>query len=148
MESKQRVQSQKSIFVFPTKGFLESKNIKIKEIPLTIKQKTLEYLKTTHKIDHSSIYNDIWGSIQSEKNFRKAKLYAVKGYYQSHAKNHKEAINLYNKAIDLDPNYTSAYCHRAFSREKLGDIQGVKDDYDKTIKLNPMMLLPTTIEEF
>ncbi|MBV8886691.1 MAG: serine protease [Chroococcidiopsidaceae cyanobacterium CP_BM_RX_35] len=46
------------------------------------------------------------------------------------------ALNDYNQAIRLDPNYAYAYFQRANMRYDHGDKQGALEDYNQTIRLN------------
>ena len=50
---------------------------------------------------------------------------------------YKGAIEDYNKAIELNPNYTEAYKWRGKSKEGLGNYKGAIEDYNKAIELNP-----------
>ena len=50
------------------------------------------------------------------------------------------AIQDYNKAIELDPNYYVAYNNRASLKKALGDKQGAMQDYNKAIEINPESL--------
>ena len=46
-----------------------------------------------------------------------------------------EALSYANKAIELDPNYASAYDWRAFLKKELNDYQGALEDHNKAIEL-------------
>lgn len=48
-----------------------------------------------------------------------------------------EAIENYDEAIDLNPNYAVAYNNRGLARSKMGDKQGAFEDYSRAIALNP-----------
>ena len=41
------------------------------------------------------------------------------------------AISDYTKAIQIDPNYASAYSNRNISKENLGDLSGACADWEK-----------------
>ena len=45
------------------------------------------------------------------------------------------AITNFTKVIELDPNYTSAYTKRGFSKYKFCDIKGACNDFRKAISL-------------
>ncbi|MGB6128477.1 MAG: tetratricopeptide repeat protein [Psychrilyobacter sp.] len=51
--------------------------------------------------------------------------------------NYKENIKLYDKAIELDPNYQIAYYERGFSNFSLNKFEKAILDYSKAIELNP-----------
>jgi tetratricopeptide (TPR) repeat protein len=62
-------------------------------------------------------------------------------YYRGNAKRDLgktlEAIDDYDKAIKLDPDYTYAYNNRGVAKENLGKSQDAINDFDKVIQLNP-----------
>ena len=47
------------------------------------------------------------------------------------------AMKDYDKAIELNPNYSGAYNNRGNLRGDMGDVEGAMKDYDKAIELNP-----------
>lgn len=47
------------------------------------------------------------------------------------------AIEAYNQAIKLNPNYAEAYNDRGVARANSGDKQGAKADFDQAIKIKP-----------
>ena len=47
--------------------------------------------------------------------------------------NHQEAINAYNKAIQLNPKDAEAYGNRGVAYSKLGNYQQAIKDYNKAI---------------
>ena len=51
--------------------------------------------------------------------------------------NYKEALNAFNKAIQLNPQYAAAYNNRGVAYGKLGNYQQAINDYNKAIQLNP-----------
>ena len=53
------------------------------------------------------------------------------------AKHWNEAINAYNKAIDLNPNDASAYNNRGLAYDNLDKNNLAIADYEKAIELNP-----------
>jgi excisionase family DNA binding protein len=52
-------------------------------------------------------------------------------------RNHETASSSYTRAIELDPNYVSAYNNRGNARYHLGDMEGAIADYTKAIELDP-----------
>ena len=48
-----------------------------------------------------------------------------------------EAIKDYNRSLELNLNYLSAYGNRAIVRSHLGDEQGALEDYTQVIRLKP-----------
>jgi tetratricopeptide (TPR) repeat protein len=53
------------------------------------------------------------------------------------AKHWNEALNAYNKAIDLNPNDASAYNNRGLAYDNLDKDDLAIADYDKAVELNP-----------
>ena len=49
----------------------------------------------------------------------------------------KGAIQDYNKAIELDPNFVEAYYNRGVVKHELGDSKSAIQDFNKAIKLKP-----------
>jgi tetratricopeptide (TPR) repeat protein len=52
-------------------------------------------------------------------------------------KDYDQAIAIYTKIIELDPENAFAYTKRGYSHYKLGEDQQAINDYNKTIELNP-----------
>jgi len=48
-----------------------------------------------------------------------------------------EAINDYNKAIELNPKHSKAYYNRGLAKGELKDYRGAIQDFNKAIELNP-----------
>lgn len=51
-----------------------------------------------------------------------------------------EAIQDYNQAIELDPEFKQAYNHRGLAKFYLNDFMGAQNDYDKAIELDPKFI--------
>ena len=49
----------------------------------------------------------------------------------------KEAENDYNKAIEINPNFTEAYYNKGVLKEKSDDTKGALENYNKAIEINP-----------
>ena len=60
-----------------------------------------------------------------------------KGSALDRAKNYKDAVEAFNKSIELNPQNANAYGNRGVAHYKLGDNQQAINDYDKAIELNP-----------
>lgn len=48
----------------------------------------------------------------------------------------KFALTDFDKAIELKPDYTRAYCNRGMAKESAGDRLGAIRDYQKALELN------------
>jgi|GEM_PF-2024853 len=65
------------------------------------------------------------------------KAYYLKALCESMLERHQEALADYNKVTQLNPRFPDAYLNRAFYvKEKLGDLRGAIEDYNRYIELN------------
>ena len=71
LNPRNRVLSQRSVFVRPPKGFIDvqSSDMVTVNIPKEIKRAALEYLEDRHGISLQTVYNDIHGFIQHQKRY-------------------------------------------------------------------------------
>ena len=74
-----RVIAQKSVFVRPSKGFIDPNEGDIINIPANLKVPMLEHLRTAHDISTETIYNDIHGFIRYQNDH----LEAYVAFYRS-----------------------------------------------------------------
>ena len=74
-----RVIAQKSIFVRPPKGFLESGQYDVIDIPKSLKEPILDHLQKQHGISTQSVYNDLHGFIRDQSSHQKTSI----GIYQA-----------------------------------------------------------------
>ena len=74
-----RVIAQKSIFVRPPKGFLESRQYDVIDIPKSLKEPILDHLQKQHGISTQSVYNDLHGFIRDQSSHQKTSI----GIYQA-----------------------------------------------------------------
>lgn len=58
-----------------------------------------------------------------------------RGYAQARARNYKQAIAEYDKAIRLDPTYWEAYVNRGSSYDSLRQYQRAIDDFDAALRI-------------
>ena len=65
----------------------------------------------------------------SQDYFNEAEKLSEQGKY-------KEAIELLNKAIDIDNNYIGAYINRGADKSALGDFKGAIEDYNSVLKID------------
>ena len=66
-----RVITQKSIFVRPPKGFLESGQYDVIDIPKSLKEPILDHLQKQHGISTQTVYNDLYGFIRDQSSHLK-----------------------------------------------------------------------------
>ena len=66
-----------------------------------------------------------------------AEEYLNSGYDKVEQKDYREAIQDYNKAIELNPDYAKAYVNRGLAKANLQDYRGAIQDFTKAIELDP-----------
>ncbi len=66
-----------------------------------------------------------------------ALAYLNRGLIKARSGNQKLAIDDFNKAAEIFPEYPDAYSNRALAQSELGNKQGILEDYNKAIELNP-----------
>lgn len=54
-----------------------------------------------------------------------------------HKKDKLRSMADFNKAVELDPNYSFRYAARAFAKQNFGDLDGAVEDYRKAVDLDP-----------
>ena len=76
-------------------------------------------------------------AVQLPEKKKDAEYYFNQGIVNFYENNYQEAIEDYDKAIELDhPNSAQAYNNRGNAKQRLGDHEGAIQDYDKAIGLN------------
>ena len=136
-----RVESQKSVFVESSAGFV-TPDIKV-TIPADLKFPMLEYLRKHHRISIEIIYSDLHGFIR-----RSAHTEFLKGLtYQrraSEAETRKEkhehcenAIKHHTEALKLRSDDAIVYCCRAEAYDGKGEYDHAIGDYTRAIALAP-----------
>ena len=134
-EPAHRVIAQKSVLVRPSKGFVEPNDIV--SIPSDLKQPVLNYLRESHGIFTETIYNDLHGFIQHQGIHQSAYAEFYKGVTASGQGNYSQAIEHYNRAIELNPQLVSAYNNRGTAYCRIGDYENAILDYNRALELNP-----------
>ena len=135
-----RVVFQSSLFVHAARGYIEPEKGEIIKIPKELKKDFLNYLRKHFHIERTTIYNDIHGFIQSQKELTEAKEELLSGLKHQMKGDIEEAIKDYDKAIELalDPQEAASYylC-RGAAKSYLGKQEEAIKDYDKAIELKP-----------
>lgn len=146
-----RVIAQKSMFVRPLRGFIEQEHIKTVCVKAELKESILTYLRKYHGIYTQTIYNDLEGYIKHQKNYREAyseygrgqlsrrnnpgPIVSVNGNPYDDAASAYMAIEHFNKAIRLYPDFVEAYYARAEVYLRI-DVDKAIKDYTSTIELD------------
>jgi tetratricopeptide (TPR) repeat protein len=96
-------------------------------------------LQTTHRYrklvrSFYSLPEEI--QMQHIQNGKDAGFYVFKGYHLFLEGKFKEALEAYDKAVELHPHYNT-YNHRGLFKADIHDYEGALLDYDKTIELRP-----------
>ena len=131
-----RVIFQSSVFVHPYKGYLEKEQYTSFIIEARLKEKVLEYLKKFCNITTKSIYNDLHGFIEEQKNHSTAEIEFYRGLTLQNEKKWSEAVGYYNKAIKLNPQDANAYNNRGNAKARLKEYTEAIKDYNQAIELN------------
>ena len=136
-----RVESQRSVFVESSTGFVEP-DIEI-PIPAELKQPILDYLRECHRISVETIYSDLHGFIRrgpyaeylkglaSQRNAEEAKTRDEK------YRHYDNAIRHYTEAIALKPNFANAYNNLAIAYRHKRDFDAAIRNCNKSIELKP-----------
>ena len=132
-----RVTSQKSIFVQPRKGFLDPESGKVILIPKELKLPMLDYLRKYHCITAETLFSDLQGFIRLQGLYYEAYTAFFKGNTSADQKDYDEAIQHFTEAIRLRPDISSPYENRGSVYQLKGDLEQAIRDYDKAIELAP-----------
>ncbi len=136
-----RILKQDSFFIFNKTGKLDKF---AKELTILNKNKTdiLNELKQISNLSEETMFPDFYGFSQNnsaDKPYepQDAKAYFQRGNKSFNAGEYQEAIDDYNKAIELDLQDTKTYYNRGNAYRALGEYQKAINDYDKAIALSP-----------
>ena len=132
-----RVIFQSSVFVHPYKGYLEKEQYTSFIIEARLKEKVLEYLKKFCNITTKSIYNDLHGFIEEQKNHSTAEIEFYRGLTLQNEEEWREAVVYYGKSIKLNPQDAKAYNNRGNAKASLKQYNEAIKDYNQAIELNP-----------
>ncbi|GIU71488.1 MAG: hypothetical protein KatS3mg003_0967 [Candidatus Nitrosocaldaceae archaeon] len=88
--------------------------------------------------DYSKIFGKIEGIIDIEKvSLLKEYLYGAKGYALTKLQRYEEAIEAYNKALEINPNYAEAWNNKGYALAKLQRYEEAIEAYNKALEINP-----------
>ncbi|MCP4336651.1 MAG: tetratricopeptide repeat protein [Mycoplasma sp.] len=131
-----RVLSQRSYFIIDSKYWKNSKNILKIKINKEIIENIKKYLELKNKT-HKSVYPDLKGEYLNAVS-SSSSSFVIEALI---SKDPKKQISYYNKAIEIDPNYTVAYINRGIVYDRLGKNEDAMSDYNKAIEINPNLAI-------
>ena len=132
-----RVIFQSSVFIHTEQGYVDKKDCKFITIEKQQKKALLEHLRKYFNIETATIYNDLHGFIQNQDNYITAETEFYRGAACYNNKKFKKAIEHYDTAIKLNPQFFEIYYNRGLAKSALGKYQEAIADYDKSIEINP-----------
>ena len=135
--SHNRVTSQSSVFVYSPSGYINKDLCKIIPVPANLKQSILEHLRKIHNIHIDLVYNDLIGFIANEQNYKTAAVLFYRGFALHNKSEYEKAIEKYDEAIELNPNYAELYNNRGTAKDELGQHREAISDLNKAVELNP-----------
>ena len=136
-----RIVAQQSCFIFSARPIKESAYKEIR-ISKGDKKEIRELLQKYYGLEEQSIFRDFAGFAASHSQDRPVSHKTSEQWYQSGNKyfqqgNYTAAIEDYDRAINLNPEYAIAYYNRGNAKYKLEQYEAAITNYDKAINLNP-----------
>ena len=142
LHPRNRVISQKSVFVHPIKGFIKPEPGKVILMPKELKSSMLTYLRKYHGIVTKTLFSDLHGFIAVQGLHFEAYSEFFKGNTLLDQEDLDRAIYHYTESIRLRPDVSAPYVNRGFAHERKGDLIQAFTDYGKAIELDPENPLP------
>ena len=137
--SQLRVAAQDSVFVYSAEGYIKRSYCKNEKIPKELKKDILDFIRKFNNIAQDTVYNDLIGFIDNEKNYDTAESLFYQGNAKFSSEKYEEAIEDYTKAIELNPQLAEAYYNRGLAKSRLGQNEEAIKNYDQAIELNPQL---------
>nr|WP_277424501.1 tetratricopeptide repeat protein [Bathymodiolus thermophilus thioautotrophic gill symbiont] len=135
-KSTARIFAQKGVFIFGYKKIDNIESIAIKE---SHKEAIRQELKQYFNIEEKNLFQDIYGFAQVNNTEHKYDIKIASDYFQEgyEEKNQEQKISLYQKAIEIDPNYYRAYYNIGTVYDELKEYQKAIDAYKEIIGIKP-----------
>ena len=141
-----RVVFQGSVFVCARRGYLDLKRDKDRCRSVTIekgfKKKFLDCLRKYHGIEARTVYNDMHGFIQNQEEYMRAEGKFSFGLKRQEMEQNEKAVEYYDQAIELNPQFAVAYNNRGISKIKLNQLREAIEDFERAMELDPTIAEP------
>ena len=136
--SQARTQAQSSVFVHAPRGkVVKGDGLLCFYVPRLLKLECLKYLKRFHAISADTIYNDLIGFIDNERNFDSTQHFIYSGNANVERADYQAAIEDFSQATELNPNDPDGWYGRGNAKRGLRQYEEAIKDYNKAIELNP-----------
>ena len=137
-----RVVAQKSVFVMPKTGFIDKNIVDIVKIPAELKIPILRYLRKYHDVHTGTIYNDTIGFIQQQEMYIESWYCYLQGnsYFNGNehtSTNPNKSLEMYNKALELNPLFDLAYIKRGIIFFQLEYFEKARQDFEMSTDIAP-----------
>lgn len=135
--SRARTEFQSSIFIHAPKGYLdeaESGYVSI-ILPKNAKRECLQFLDRCHNIRHDTIYNDLVGYIENEKNTKNGSHWFYFGLSRLRRGEYEKAIKCFNRSIFHNPKNGSVWFYRGRAKSALGKNDEAIFDFERASEL-------------
>ena len=129
-----RVVAQKSVFVRPQKGFVET--FETVAVPSDLKPAILNYLRTRHGISAENIYNDLHGFVRYQGIHQSAYVEFHKAMTFQTNENFQQALEHYSASIALAPQMAASYNNRGNVYLRMGNYRLAIADYETAAAFN------------
>jgi tetratricopeptide (TPR) repeat protein len=134
-KSTARIFAQKGVFIF---GYKKINNIKSITIKKSDKEVIRQELKQYFNIEEKTLFQDIYGFAQVNNTEHKYGIKTASDYFQEgyEEKNQKRKISLYQRAIEINPDYGKAYYNMGIAYNELKEYKNAIDAYERAIEIN------------
>ena len=138
-----RIAAQQSMLVFG-EGSIDKSFYEEVTIAAAFKREILETLEKSFGISEQKLFNDLPGFARINAHDQPYDKFSAEDFYSLGITFHQrgeyqEAIDRYDRAIELNPNYATVYNNRGTAKGALGDYQGAIADFSEVIELNPQL---------
>ncbi len=91
----------------------------------------------TYKVKRRAKLKAVVKKTRHKVNIKKINALLKKAYFYLEAKQVAQALNVYNKILEMDPWQTEALLNRGIIWQKLGEFKKAQDDFLKALKIKP-----------